>query len=87
MFGMMQVVLHKFVDSIYAAVQWLQQSAASYDGIELQWYASLAQQLQYEVLAIFILVVHGHELLYLFLRMESVVGPHGFVILVYCHLG
>ena len=87
MFGMMQVVLHKFVDSIHAAVQWLQQSAASYHGIELQWYSGLAQQLQYEILAVFILFVDGHELVYLFLRMESVVGPHGFVVLVYCHLG
>ena len=84
---MMQVVLHKLVDSIHAAVQWLQQSAASYHGIELQWYSGLAQQFQYEILAVFILVVDGHELVYLFLRMESVVGPHGFVVLVYCHLG
>ena len=72
MMGMVQIVLHLLVNSIHAAVQGLKQTATTYYGIKLQRYACLAQEIQHKVLAVFVLVVYGHKLVYLFLWVQTV---------------
>ena len=72
MAGVVKVVLHKLVHGIHATVERLEQTASANHRVKLQWDARLVEHVNHEVLAVFILVVHSHELVDLFLRVQTV---------------
>ena len=84
--GVDEVLLHLLVDGVDTTVQRLQQTAATYHGVELQRYSSLLEQLQHEVPAILILLVNGGELVQLLLRMQSVRCPYSTFVFIHSHL-
>jgi hypothetical protein len=84
--GVDEVLLHLLVDGVDTTVQRLQQTAATYHGIELQRYSSLLEQLQHEILAILILLVNGSELVLLLLRVQSVRCPYSTFVFIHSHL-
>ena len=84
--GVDEVLLHLLVDGVDTTVQRLQQTAATYHGVELQRYSSLLEQLQHEVLAILILLVNGSEMVQLLLRMQSVRCPYSTFVFIHSHL-
>ena len=84
--GVDEVLLHLLVDGVDTTVQRLQQTAATYHGVELQRYSCLLEQFQHEVLAILILLVNGGELVQLLLRMQSVRCPYSTFVFIHSHL-
>ena len=61
--GVPEVFLHQLVDGINATLKRLQQTATTDYSVKLQGNASLLKKVEHEVLAIFILLVDGRELI------------------------